>query len=175
MTGRDGVSRRGLLGGLFQRPLQEIRERLPASLTRASPDAAAGGGRMHPPRRLRPRTHTVPAFPDATAPQGPETRFVVDLTAKPLAPGHSWRVVAEVLAESLVLVRVNETHYAATTGECPIDASDLHWKAEEDRLWCPACDSRWRLDGAVTKGPSRRPLLPLLLEEKDGVVRIHVP
>jgi len=196
--GGRGVSRRGLLGGLFQRPLKEIRERIPDAFigggaspaTRApgepgqpardtAPPAPAAPGasptRMHPPRRLRPRIHTVPAFRDANESPGGHPRYVVDLNLKPLDAGRSWRVAAADLAEPLVLVRVNDTHYAATTGECPLDFSDLNWQAAEDRLWCPGCGSRWRLDGAVAQGPARRELLPLLVDEKAGVVRIEVP
>lgn len=175
MTGdRRDVSRRDLLGGLLRRPLDGIRERLPGALSGLAPGGAAKPAsswqkRTTWPRRLRPPTHTVTAKPDAAG------RFVVDLNAHPLEPGRSWRVRAEELAEPLILVRVAGTHHAASTAECPVDASDVQWHAENDVLWCPGCGSRWRLDGRVAQGPAAQDLLSLHVDVLDGIARIDVP
>ena len=168
-----GVSRRDLFGGILRRPVEELKDKLPKALggvvpgARPAPTPAAA--RPAFPRRIRPPMHTIVAVADAAG------RFRVDLNAKPLDVGRSWRVAAAELAEPLVLVHVSPTHYAAATGECAVDGSDVQWHPGEDVLWCPACGSRWRLDGAVVRGPARRGLLSLHVDEAEGVVRIDVP
>lgn len=170
-----GVSRRDLFGGILRRPVEELKDRLPKALADAVPgarpaeSAKPAAARPTFPRRIRPPMHTITAVCD------PAGRFRVDLNAKPLDAGRSWRVAAAELAEPLVLVRVSSTHYAAATGECSVDGSDVQWHPGEDVLWCPACGSRWRLDGAVVRGPARRGLLSLHVDEAEGVVRIDVP
>lgn len=165
---RRGVSRRDLLGGLLRRPVDEIRERLPASFRSAAP-RTQGAEQFTYPTRRRPPDHTVRATPDAAG------RYRVDLASKPLLPGMSWRVVADDLAEALVLVRVSDAHCAAATGECPLDASDVFYQRAQDVLWCPGCGSQWRLDGSVARGPARAELLSLHVDEAEGVARIDVP
>lgn len=164
MTDRRGVSRRGLLGGLLRRPVEEIRGKLgPAGA------AAAAQRAFTYPKRSRPLDHTVKATRDDAG------RYRVDLAARPLAPGMSWRVVADDLAEALVLVRVDADHVAAATGECPLDGSDLFFQRSADVLWCAGCGSQWTLDGEVARGPARGKLLSLHVDEAEGVARIDVP
>jgi hypothetical protein len=158
---RRGVSRRDLLGGILRRPVDEVRTQLGA------PGAAKPAFTY--PRRQRPADHTVRAVRDDAG------RYRVDLAARPLAGGMSWRVVADDLAEALVLVRVSADHVAAATGECPLDRSDLFFQRQQDVLWCAGCGSQWSLDGEVVRGPARGRLLSLHVDEVEGIARIDVP
>lgn len=167
------VSRRGLLGGLFRRPARAIGEKLPEVIRSAAPGAAPARTQVVPsreyPKRVRGADEIVKAVADAHG------RFVCDLREKPLFPGGTWKIVADELAEPLVLVRVSPGHIACATGECTVDGSDLRWHAGLEVVWCPGCGSQWRLDGSVARSPARRPLLSLHVVEDDGVVRIDVP
>ena len=72
-------------------------------------------------------------------------------------------------------MRVAGDHYAASTAECPVDASDVQWHAENDVLWCPGCGSRWRLDGTIVQGPAEQELLSLHVDVLEETARIDVP
>jgi hypothetical protein len=163
------VSRRGLLGGLFRKPAEVLRDKIPEALRGGLPAPRAVEPKRTYPRRLRPADDTVVAKPDAAG------RFVVDLRARPLLPGGSIRVQAAELAEPLVLVRVTLEHLACATGECTLDGSDLKWHAGLDNLWCPGCGSQWRLDGSLARGPAHGELLSIHVTEAEGLVRLDVP
>lgn len=169
-------SRRNLLGNLLRKPIEEATRRIPEQVAPALRGAAAFARqpplpqpKVVPPRRLRPDAGVLRAVEDEAG------RFRVDLAARPLAVGQSAKVVADVLAEPLVLVRVNAEHLAAATGECPVDRSDLIWHPGQEVLWCPGCGSQWRLDGHVVRGPARQRQLALHVVEMEGVARIDVP
>jgi hypothetical protein len=158
------VSRRDLFG-IFGRGAKGFRE----SLERAAPELEP---RAKPPAspdcRLRPAHETVEALLEEPGHWG------VDLRRRPLGVLRSFRVTGEGLAEPLLLARVNETHYAVVAGECAADGSDLLWLAFEDRVACPSCGSRWRLDGRHVSGPAQGDLASFLADETAGILRIRV-
>ncbi len=162
-------SRRDLFG-VFGRGARSFRE----SIEREAPALAPGAARrpapsVHRDRRLRPPDDTVPALPEEPGVWG------VDLRRRPLGVATSLRVVGKGLAEPLLLVRVAAAHFAVTAGECPVDGSDLLWVAFEDRVGCPSCGSRWRLDGHCTRGPSDCDLASFPAQESGGLVRVRGP
>jgi hypothetical protein len=159
------VSRRGLLG-LFGAPAKSFRESLEREADTLKPGAAPAAP-AGPQRRLRPAEDTVEALLEETGAWG------VDLRRKPLEVGRSWRLTGEGLAEPLLAARVSWTHVAVVGGECPVDGSDLRWSQEADRVHCPACGSRWRLDGASTRGPADSRLAVYVAEESLGILHLR--
>jgi len=161
------MSRRGLLG-IFGVGAKGFRD----SLQREAENLAPVAGSAPPPRptferKLRPADESVVARPRSLG------EWTVDLAARPLAVGRSWRAVGEGLAEPLLVARVSATHVGVVAGECSIDGSDLVWLQFEDRVACPACGSRWRLDGAVTRAPADCALASFVAEEREGVLRVR--
>jgi Rieske Fe-S protein len=161
------MSRRGLLGifGVGARGFRDALEREASNLSSAS--AQARPPRPAIERKLRAADETVVAWQESLG------EWSIDFRARKLEVGRSWRAVGEGLAEPLLVARVSATHVAAVAGECSVDGSDLLWLAFEDRVACPACGSRWRLDGAVARGPADSPLASFVVEETDGVVRVR--
>lgn len=90
-----------------------------------------------------------------------------------LVVGASVRVEAPDLFEAVVVCRVNDVHVAACSSECPLDASDLVYRASADALVCPACRSTWRLDGARRSGPAQYDVASYVVEAYDDAFRIH--
>ena len=161
------MSRRGLLG-IFGVGAKGFRDSLEREAANLSPVAgSAPPARPTFERKLRPADETVVARPQSLG------AWTIDLVALPLAVGSSWRAVGEGLAEPLLVARVSATHVGVVAGECSIDGSDLLWLAFEDRVACPACGSRWRLDGAVARAPADCPLASFVVEERDGVLRLR--
>ncbi len=171
MTDKRGrtVSRRGLLGifGAGARGFSDALQKESQALTPGAPRPAAPARPPSYERRQRPPEHTVPALLEESGVWG------VDLRRYPLSVGLSWRIVGEGLAEPLLAVHVSATHYAVVGGECPIDGSDLIWLAFEDRVACPSCGSRWRLDGAVTRGPADSSSASFVAEEINGILHVR--
>jgi hypothetical protein len=170
MTQRSGrrMSRRGLLGifGVGAKGFRESLEREAANLS----ESGATPRPAPPPtyeRKLRAADETIVARP------GSPGEWTIDLRARPLAVGRSWRAVGEALSEPLLVARVSATHVGVVAGECSIDGSDLLWLQFEDRVACPACGSRWRLDGVVTRAPADCRLASFLAEEQAGVLRVR--
>jgi hypothetical protein len=159
------------LFGLFGRGARRARDTLKNAVPEIAPGAAPQAPAPSPPRRLwlRPPDETVAARQEAPG------AWTVDLRGRPLAEGSSLRVVGEGLAEPLVLVRVHATHLAAARGQCALDGSDLLWISQTDRLYCPGCTSRWRLDGTPARGPAIQSLASYVVEESAGVVSIRAP
>ncbi len=170
MTGRPErrFSRRGLFSvfGVGARTVRETIQRGSSNLAPggASPTSAPRSGFD---RKLRPPEETVDALLESPGAWG------IDLRRRPLEVGRSWRATGEALAEPLLVVRVNASHVAVVGGECPVDGSDLLWLAFEDRVACPSCGSRWRLDGDVMRAPADSPLASFLAEERSGILRIR--
>jgi hypothetical protein len=162
------MSRRGLLG-IFGVGAKGFRDSLEREAANLAPGAAPSRSAPRPTfeRKLRPADETIVARLESLG------EWTIDLRARPLAVGRSWRAVGEGLAEPLLVARVSATHVGVVAGECSIDGSDLLWLQFEDRVACPACGSRWRLDGAVTRAPADCPLASILAEEMDGVVRMR--
>jgi hypothetical protein len=158
------MSRRGLLG-IFGVGAKGFRDSLAREASNLSPAAAPPRPAFE--RKLRPADETIVARPASLG------EWTIDLAARPLAVGCSWRAVGEGLAEPLLVARVSETHVGVVAGECSIDGSDLLWLQFEDRVACPACGSRWRLDGVVTRAPADCPLASFLAEETTGVLRLR--
>ena len=150
------VSRRGLFGFLTK-GLAEARDVAKEGLADVKGKRAKGmpsspanpvdpPGRPQFEQRLRPASDTVTVDADAAG------RITLDLRKSPIAIGGSLRVACVKSPLPLVLVRVNDDHYAVCAGACPTDASDVLWSAPQDVLWCPSCGSRWRLDGRLRGG-----------------------
>lgn len=169
MTEKRGrpISRRGLFG-IFGRGAKGFKEALEKSAPALTPGAAA---RPAPSssyeRKLRPPDETVAATSDG------EGGFLVDLRRRPLAVGRSFRIAGPGLAEALLAVRVNEHHVGIVGGECATDGSDLIWVQFEDRVACPSCGSRWRLDGSHLRGPADSPLGLFLVDDIAGLLRFR--
>jgi hypothetical protein len=166
--GARRFSRRGLLG-IFGARAKGLRDVLEKEAPHLAPGAAA------PPRplpaferKLRPPQDTVVAL------RGAHVGWIVDLRSRPLDVGRSLRVVGDGLAEPLLAARVTADHAAVVAGECPVDGSDLLWLQFEDRVACPSCGSRWRLDGEPTRGPGDCRLASFLVDEIEGMLRIRV-
>lgn len=166
---RPGLSRRGLLG-IFGRGLRELRPaaNAAAGVAPTGPQAAAAPGARAPAwtRRVRPASEVVEGTLD------PHGRLVLDLAHRPLAVGGSLRVDAVGFPIPLVLVRVNDVHFAACATTCPCDGSDVLWSETADVLWCPSCGSRWTLDGRPARGPATAGLRSFVVQEAEGAVRI---
>jgi len=161
------VSRRGLLG-IFGVGAKGFRDSLEREASNLGPTARrAPAPRPTFERKVRPPAETVVAKLVALG------EWMLDLNERPLGVGGTWRVVGEALAEPLLVVRVHPTHVAVVGGECALDGSDLLWLAFEDRVACPSCGSRWRLDGAVARAPADSRLASFVAEERDGVLRIR--
>jgi len=159
---RRGVSRRGLLG-IFGEGLRELRDTAKAV---EKPFVPPPETKPAFPRRARPASEVRMGTCD------PHGRMALDLRAAPLAEGASIRVDAVGFPVPVVLVCVNASHFAACATTCPCDGSDVVWSPEADVLWCPSCGSRWRLDGAVVRGPAVRGLRSFVVQEAEGDVRI---
>jgi len=164
--GRE-VSRRGLFG-VFRRGARSLRDGLedvqrahrgetdrPAGASRPAPDASYD-------RLLRP-----PGELACAVASGPDA-WSVDLQGRALAPGDDAVVRGGGLDEPLVLVRVHAHHWAACTGECPVDGSDIRWRHDEDLLRCPSCGSAWRLDGDSLEGPADSALARFVVDAYEG-------
>lgn len=166
MTQKKGrhISRRDLFG-IFGRGGKAFRDAIEKSAPSLDPKAKAPQGAR---RRLRPASETVEALLEEPGHWG------VDLRRRPLGVLRTFRVTGEGLAEPLLLARVHETHYAVVAGECGGDGSDLLWLAFEDRVVCPACGTRWRLDGGYVSGPAEGDLASFLADETGGILRIRV-
>lgn len=190
MTQGDGrqVSRRGLFGA-FRRGARSLRDGLddvhrahrgnartageaPRYPVGPSDDGAAEEAAYD--RLLRPAREL------AFAVQSGPASWTVDLGERRLQPGDDSVVRGGGLMEPLVLVRVNAHHWAACTGECPVDGSDIRWRHDEDLLRCPSCASAWRLDGECLQAPADSPLARFVVDAYDddegrAEVRIHRP
>ncbi len=166
--GGRSLSRRGLLG-IFGRGLRDARDVVAdeARVLGGSPSGATPPAYPTCERVLRPPGQIVGAMPDGLG------SWLVDLFAHPLPVGGSVRVEGGGLVEPLVLVRVHETHYGACTSWCPYDGSDLLWAPEEDRLRCPSCGTRWRLDGVPTSGPTRIRIANFLVDAGPALARVR--
>ena len=166
MTEKKGrpLSRRDLFG-IFGRGAKGFRDAIEKAAPSLGPAEKAAEGSV---RRLRPAAETVHALLEEPGHWG------VDLRTRPLGILRSFRVTGEGLAEPLLLARVNESHYAVVAGECGADGSDLLWLAFEDRVVCPACGTRWRLDGGHVSGPAEGDLASFLADETGGILRIRV-
>ena len=166
MTEKKGrqISRRDLFG-IFGRGAKGFKDSIEKAAPSLDPRAKPAAS---PVRRTRPAHETVEALLEEPGHWG------VDLRLRPLGVLRSFRVTGQGLAEPLLLARVNESHYAVVAGECAADRSDLLWLAFEDRVACPSCGSRWRLDGGHTEGPAQGDLASFLAEESGGILRIRV-
>jgi hypothetical protein len=162
------VSRRGLLG-IFGVGAKGFRDSLEREASNLSPTVRSSQPAPRPTfdRKLRPADETI------VARLGAPGEWTMDLAARPLDVGRSWRAIGEALAEPLLVVRVSASHVAVVGGECAIDGSDLLWLAFEDRVACPSCGSRWRLDGALRRGPADSPIASFVAEETADVVRVR--
>ena len=174
----SGVSRRALFG-VLRRGARHLREglddvhRAHGGASEQRPGAPADPPASHD-RLLRP-----PAELALATPTGPDA-WAVDLKSRRLAPGDDAVVRGRGLDEPLVLVRVHDHHWAACSGECPVDGSDLRWAAADDVLRCPSCGSAWRLDGASVRGPADSALARFVVAAYEGdagdvELRVHRP
>lgn len=170
--GEKPVSRRDLFGFLTK-GLAEARDVAKEGFADATPKrstAAPQAASKLPAREPRRR----PASESITAQADQHGRIDVSLPA--IAVGGSLRIDCEVAGSPpvppLVIVRVNETHYAVCTGICASCASDLLYSAPQDLLWCPLCGSRWRLDGSLTRGPASAHLRSWHVDVIEGRARI---
>ena len=183
MSGRGReVSRRGLFG-VFRKGARSLRDGLDDvhRAHRASPPAAqdlagvaARPGAAEYDRILRPPVELAIALRAGPA------AWNVDLKDRRLEPGHDAVVRGGGMDEPMVLVRVHAGHWAACTGECPVDGSDILWQHAEDLLRCPSCGSAWRLDGESLAGPADSALARFVVDAyDDGVggteIRVHRP
>ncbi len=162
-----GLSRRGLLG-IFGRGASQLREGLD------DVQRAATGG----PRAAAPPSPATPGAPGSRpyvriqrpAAQCAEARAAapgawnIDFGGRALDVGASVIVTGGGLPEPVIVVHVDPAHFAASTGECPVDGSDLLWRSDEDLLRCGSCGSAWRLDGTVREGPATWPLGRVLVD-----------
>jgi nitrite reductase/ring-hydroxylating ferredoxin subunit len=170
------VSRRGLFG-VFRKGARSLRDGLddvqrahrgePVPYPAAQPEIQYD-------RLLRPPVDL--AVGRASGPAA----WIIDLQGRRLRPGEDAVVRGGGLMEPLILVRVHEHHWAACTGECPIDGSDIRWQHVEDLLRCPSCSSAWRLDGECLQGPADSALARFVVdayEDDEGgtEVRVHAP
>ncbi len=165
--GRE-MSRRGLIG-LFGRGIKGFSDALKqgeAAPQRAAAPAVPAASYPSYDRLLRPPEDTLTAEPDGRG------GWTVDLSANGPEVTESRRVWGEQMLEPAVLVRAHENHLAACSSECPVDGSDVLWSHDEDRLYCPACESRWRLDGAHMGGPAGCDIGRYVIDELDDVARI---
>jgi hypothetical protein len=169
MTGKGGrgVSRRDLFA-IFGRGAKGFKDALEEAAPALQPGAAAKPAPAPSyERKLRPPEDTLAVVSDG------QSGFLVDLRRKPIATGRSARLAGQALAEPLLAVRVHDQHVAVVGGECPVDGSDLLWLAFEDRVACPSCGSRWRLDGWLTRGPADCALASFLVDETAGLLRLR--
>ena len=168
MTEKRGreFSRRDLFG-IFGRSTKGFRD----SIEKAAPELVRGAGAPRP----KPRYERMLRSPDETLPATSDGQdgFLVDLRRRPLSAGRSLRIAGAGLAAPLLAVRVNPEHVGVVGGECPVDGSDLMWLAFEDRVACPSCGARWRLDGSVTRGPADSALGTYLVDETAGLLRFR--
>jgi hypothetical protein len=160
------LSRRGLLSifGVGARTFGE-------TLRQEAPNLGPGAPPSQRPRaerKLRPDADVVRASSDG---QG---GWIADLRPKPLAVGASAKITGPGLAEPLLAARVHERHVAIVGGECPGDGSDLLWLAFEDRVACPSCGGRWRLDGYPTRAPADSRLASFLVDDAAGFLRFRL-
>jgi hypothetical protein len=165
--GRE-VSRRGLFG-VFRKGARSLRDGLddvhrahrgaqrPGATETASPVEEAEHDRL-----LRPPAELAIALPSGPA------AWNVDLKGRHIEPGHDAVVRGSGMDEPMVLVRVHAHHWAACTGECPIDGSDILWRHDEDRLRCPSCGSTWRLDGESLEGPADSALARFVVDAYEA-------
>lgn len=169
--GRREVSRRGLFG-VFRKGARSLRDGLD-DVQRAHrgpsprPADAETDAETRPEeeaeydRLLRPPVELAIAMP-----AGAEA-WNIDLKGRRIEPGHDAVVRGGGMDEPMVLVRVHAQHWAACTGECPVDGSDILWKHDDDLLRCPSCGSAWRLDGESLEGPADSALARFVVDAYD--------
>lgn len=171
---RDQVSRRGLFGALGK-----TLRTLASSLEEGGRDVrAAHTGRA--PDALPPRPANLPRIPrdDAQCAAARSDGFQAwrtDRMLETIRPGASICLRGEDLPEPIVVVRVNPVHVTAASGECPADGSELDWSSALDRLFCPSCRSKWRLDGEPMDGPANASLAVFFVTSEPDGLRITTP
>ena len=165
---RRGVSRRGLFG-VFGRGVRGLSEGLSETAKELGPQKKTEAPAEPPPsydRILRPDEECAEGRPDGFQ------AYRVDREAETIEPGSSLCVRGGQLPEPIIVVRVHETHLAACSAECGVDGSEVVWSGEEDRLLCPSCGTRWRLDGEPMSGPAAVRLASFSVEREPGGLRI---
>ena len=163
---RGRVSRRGLFGFLG-RGFEGLKDGLAEAgdALRDQEPAAEPSDDLE--MILRPAAETVTAMGDGLG------RWNVHFEGPVPPRGGSVLVVGDDLPERVVVVRVDELHWSGCSSECPVDGSDLVWAATDDRLMCPSCDSRWRLDGEPKSGPANTRLARYFVDQEGHRLRIR--
>ncbi len=84
----------------------------------------------------------------------------------------AWNRILKVKVGSAWILREGETLHAYSS-VCPHLGCAVDYESEGTRFGCPCHHSVFSLDGKVKGGPSPRPMDPLELEEKDGIVSVR--
>ncbi len=87
-------------------------------------------------------------------------------------PGSQVKVMLPHIKEPVLIVRT-KIGFNATEGICTQSArTELQYMADEDRLKCLGCGSRFRLDGSVSQGPAVKPLKSYAVDLQGNKLKI---
>jgi len=165
MDERHGHFRRRGLFGLLGRGARGLRDALGEGAEALRPGGGPGGASSYD-RIERPAEECIEGRPDGFE------AYTIARKADFIQVGTSLTVRGEDLPETIVLVAVTPTHFAACSGECPVDGSDLVWAPALDRVLCPGCQSLWRMDGDPVSGPAASQLQGYSVDREPDGMRI---
>jgi len=87
-------------------------------------------------------------------------------------PGSQVKVKLPNIHEPVLIVRT-KIGFNATEGVCTNSArTELQYVAEEERLKCLGCGSRFKLDGSVAQGPAVKPLRSYAIDLQGNKLKI---
>ena len=87
-------------------------------------------------------------------------------------PGSQVKVKLPNIHEPVLIVRT-KIGFNATEGICTNSArTELLYVAEEERLKCLGCGSRFKLDGSVASGPAVKPLRSYAIDLQGNKLKI---
>ena len=87
-------------------------------------------------------------------------------------PGSQVKVKLPNIHEPVLIVRT-KIGFNGTEGICTNSArTELMFIADEDRIKCLGCGSRFKLDGSVAQGPAVKPLKSYLIDLQGNKLKI---
>ena len=87
-------------------------------------------------------------------------------------PGSQIKVRLPNIKEPVLIVRT-KIGFNATEGICTQSArTELQYIADEDRIKCLGCGSRFKLDGSITQGPATKPLKSYAVDLQGSKLKI---